>query len=53
MSVGDKKVTVHMPLSREVFPRVFAEIPRVAAPKCCETAFCVHRGACCWARSEQ
>ena len=26
-------VTVHTPLSREVFPHVFAEIPRVAAPK--------------------
>lgn len=24
----------------------FAEIPRTAAPKCCFSAFCVHREAC-------
>ena len=51
--VRQLQVTVHTPLSREVFPRVFAEIPRVAAPKCCFTTFCVHRAACYWARSEQ
>ena len=35
------------------FGMVFAKIPRTTAPKYCLTAFCVHREACCRARSEQ
>ena len=31
---------------KNAYSACFAEIPRVAAPKCCFTTFCVHRGAC-------
>ena len=46
-------VTVHTPLSREVFWHENAKIPRHTARIYANSINSVHREACYWARSEQ
>ena len=46
-------VTVHTPLSREVFWHKYAKIPRHTARLYAISIKSVHRVACYWARSEQ
>ena len=51
--VGSIFVTVHTPLSREVFWHENAKIPRHTARIYANSINSVHREACYWARSEQ
>jgi len=46
-------VTIHTPLSREVFWHVYAKIPRHTARIYATSINSVHREACCWSQSEQ
>ena len=46
-------VTVHTPLSREVFPHILCGNPEFFSAKSHLFAISVHREACCWSRSEQ
>ena len=46
-------VTVHTPLSREVFWHENAKIPRHTARIYATSINSVHREACCWSQSEQ
>ena len=48
-----KIVTVHTPLSREVFWHKYTKIPRHTARLYAISIKSVHRVACYWARSEQ